>query len=319
MAQTYYIGADGGGTRTTACLLSSNGEILAVHKGGGLNYHAIGLEKARENLKSIVLSLLPGEYENAVIGAGLSALDDKATREQLLSFCGDVFSPDRMLLHSDAYMALMAATLGKKGVLAISGPGSMIVSSDENGIQTPAGGWGYLLGDEGSSYSIAVRGLKAAIRFYEGTGEETSLLSKAMEFFSLSSFRSLIDKIYDPNTMPSDIAKFAKEVLTEAKNGDAVSYEIAKDEITSLASTLSALVKDDPPETAWVFGGVFEHNSWMIDLFEEALKKRCPNMKAALIPMSPAVGAAIYAMKQKNALTDEVLSNIQSAYREWNL
>lgn len=315
---TYYIGADGGGTRTTAVLLSQSGEILKIARGGGLNYHAIGLKRAQEHLKALKDELTSNLEKDAVIqiGCGMSALDDAPTARQLEDFAGDVFDKSSLFLHSDAYMALMAATLGKSGAIVICGTGSMAVYADETLRQTPAGGWGYLLGDYGSSYQLAVDGIRAAIRAFEETGEHTRLTDSIMKRFGLKRPRQLIDFVYAPDTVPSDIARFAIDVLENARQGDLVSERIVDEHFDMLSKTVFSLTKRALPDTVWLFGGVFEHNEWVISLFESMLRRFRPDVRASLIPYPPAIGAAVYAMNACGALTPEVLSTIQNTYKE---
>ncbi len=315
---TYYIGADGGGTRTTAVLMSEKGEIKKVLRGKGLNYHAIGMEKAQMHLKELIDDITVGltDADQIKIGVGMSALDDLPTEKQLSDFAGSIFSKEDMFLHSDAYMALMAATLGESGALVICGTGSMAVYADETLKQTPAGGWGYLLGDYGSSYQLAVDGIKASIRAFEQTGEATSLTDAMMKRFSLSAPRQLIDYVYAPSTVPSDIAKFAIDVLSAANEGDKAALDIVNEHFDILSRIVDSLAKHDLPETVWLFGGVFEHNAWVIDLFEKMLSRFKKNVRASLIPYPPAIGSAVYAMKMCGQLTENVLETMKNTYKE---
>ena len=315
---TYYIGADGGGTRTTAVLINEKGEILSVARGKGLNYHAIGLEKAQMHLKELIDALTRplSDASDVRIGIGMSALDDLPTDKQLSDFSGNVFSKENLFLHSDAYMALMAATLGESGALVICGTGSMAVYADKTLKQTPAGGWGYLLGDYGSSYQLAVDGIKAAIRAFENTGAQTQLADAMMTRFSLKKPRDLIDYVYAPSTAHSDIAKFAIDVLNLAHNGDKTAMDIVNENFDILSKIVDSLTSHKLPETVWLFGGVFEHNAWVIDLFEKMLARFSPAVRASLIPYPPAIGSAVYAMKMCGTLTENVLETIKNTYKE---
>ena len=314
---TFYVGADGGGTRTTCVLISSEGKVLAVQKGGGLNYHTIGMENAKRNLFEIISRLTDGLDSPCLkIGVGMSALDDRATDRQLSDFSEGYFEKENLFLHSDAYAALMAATLGKSGVIVICGTGSMAVYADETLKQTPAGGWGYLLGDAGSSYNLAVDGMRAAIAQFENTGERTLLADALMKRFSLSHPRALIDFIYADTTKPSDIAKFAMDVLTLANEGDHAAKGIVDKHMSEMAKIVSGLTKNNIPSPVWLYGGVFEHNPFVVRLFEKKLSELCPGTQAALLTCPPAVGAAIYAMSECGALNENVIENIQNTYRE---
>ena len=315
--RTYYIGADGGGTRTTCVLISETGEVLAVKKGGGLNYHTIGMENVQKNLSGLIASLVSDLQDADIrIGVGMSALDDKATESQLSAFAEGYFDKEKLFLHSDAYAALMAATLGQSGVIVICGTGSMAVYADENLRQTPGGGWGYLLGDAGSSYNLAIDGMRAAIADYEETAGKTLLKEALMKRFSLSHPRALIDFVYADTTRPSDIAKFAMDVLTLAEKGDSIAAEIVDRHMEEMAKIVYSLTKKKLPSPVWLYGGVFEHNPFVIRLFESKLNALCPGAKAQLLSCPPAVGAAIYAMNECGALNEIIIENIKNTYKE---
>ncbi|MBR3928786.1 MAG: hypothetical protein IKJ65_07280 [Clostridia bacterium] len=315
---TYYIGADGGGTRTTAVLMTEKGEIIKVLRGKGLNYHAIGMEKAQKHLKELIDEITLGleDKSDIKIGVGMSALDDLPTEKQLCDFAGSLFHKESLFLHSDAYMALMAATLGQSGALVICGTGSMAVYADETLKQTPAGGWGYLLGDYGSSYQLAIDGIKAAIRAFEDTGAKTALTDAMTARFSLTYPRQLIDYVYAPSTAPSDIAKFAIDVLNTARAGDPVAMDIVKEHFDILSRIVDSVTKHSLPDTVWLFGGVFEHNEWVVSLFQEMLSRFKKGVRASLIPYPPAIGSAVYAMKMCKALTSDILETIKNTYKE---
>ena len=120
-----------------------------------------------------------------LLSVGMPALDTTADETTLRAFAGDVFDPQSLILESDACMALEGVTGGDKGMIVICGTGSMALLDDGNG-QRAAGGWGYLLGDPGSGYGIAMAGLRAAIRHWEGIGPDTGLRGRLLILASSS-------------------------------------------------------------------------------------------------------------------------------------
>jgi len=182
------IGIDGGGTHSTAVAAWPDGRVAAVAYGDGLNYHNVGVEVVRRRLEEMAqeLSLKAGAPVEKLC-AGLSALDLPADEKTTALFAGGFFTADQLDLQSDAYVALMGLTRGAPGVIVICGTGSMLVTLDKDGMQHVSGGWGYLLGDAGSSYTLAREGLVSAIDSFEQTGPQTALWQEATASFNLSS------------------------------------------------------------------------------------------------------------------------------------
>ena len=238
------IGVDGGGTHTRAIAVRPDGSIAAAAAGSGMNYHNIGLAAARRNLQAIVDDLLArcGASSYTRLTVGLSALDSAADDETRARFAGDLFDPEKLDLESDAYTALMGVTLGGPGAITICGTGSMLLMLDENGVQHVSGGWGHALGDVGSSYTMAVEGLRAAINAWEGTGAATELCEEALKFYHIAVPRALIDKVYNPSVEPGRLAQFARVVLSLAAQ-DTVAYDIVRGNMTRLAHQTVALLK----------------------------------------------------------------------------
>ena len=177
MSYKLLIGIDGGGTHSTAVAASPDGRIAAVTEGGGLNFHNVGVETVRLRLEAMVEDLCrqTGCKVDEVC-VGMSALDAPADDATTAAFCTGMFRPEHLDLQSDAYVALMGFTCGEPGMIIICGTGSMLLMLDGQGNQKPAGGWGYLLGDAGSGYTLAREGLLAIIDATEGTGPSTPLV-----------------------------------------------------------------------------------------------------------------------------------------------
>jgi len=191
------IGADGGGTKTKLAASDGAGNILGYACCGGINYNYYGIEQCRANLTSGIKSLLKSinapDYD--YLSVGLCALSEAATDGEKKFFCGGVFDPGKILLQSDVYMALTGAFPLSDGIMAVSGTGTMCVAKKDGEIFI-SGGWGYLLGDEGSGYYIALRGMRAAIKNSEGGGQKTAISEKLFKYFNIAEPRSLIDVLY---------------------------------------------------------------------------------------------------------------------------
>lgn len=313
------IGVDGGGSKSIGVAADESGRALAVYRGGGTNYYQTGMEQARWNLKEIVDALETAcGGVCALLSVGLPALDTTADEKTLREFAGDVFEPQSLILESDACMALEGMTGGDPGMIVICGTGSMALLDDGNS-QRVAGGWGYLLGDPGSGYGIAMAGLRAAIRAWEGTGPETALADRALVYWKLKQPRELIGLIYDPACGPDAVARFAGEVFALAEEGDGEALQIIREETRLVAWQAASLLQSAPEvEKVGLYGGIFQHQPLARKLFADALRARLPGHTIQIVEpeFPPEIGAVIRGFKRLGTLNAERLANLKMIKKE---
>ena len=312
------IGIDGGGTHSTAVAAYPDGRIAAVTEGGGLNFHNSGVETVRQRLEAMVDDLCRRSgCEVDEVCAGMAALDAPADEATTARFTG-MLTANQLDLQSDAYIALMGFTLGRPGVIVICGTGSMLLMLDGKGNQRPAGGWGYLLGDAGSGYTLAKEGLLAAIDAFEGTGPATPLLEDALSYFGADVPRGLIDRIYAPEITTARIAGFARHVLKHAHEGEETARAILRRNMERLGRSAAQLIAS-APEAARVglYGGIFGHSELARSFFTEALQRFSPGAEVCALDYPPELGALIHLFSKRGLLTEEVLANLKSTYKEY--
>lgn len=319
MAQKLLIGIDGGGTHSTAVAAYPDGRIAAVVYGGGMNFHNVGVESVRQRLEALVAELCSkAGCEAAEVCVGMSALDAPADEGTLAKFTTGAFRKDQLDLQSDAYIALMGFTLGKPGVIVICGTGSMLLMLDAKGQQHAAGGWGYLLGDAGSGYTLAREGLLAAIEHVEGLGPETSLLADALEFFHAEEPRKLIDRIYAPDATPDQLAGFARCVIKRAQEGDTAAGALLERNMKRLARHAARLIERAPEaRCVGLYGGIFAHSEQARMLFTRELVSLAPDARVHQLEYPPELGALIHLLKKRNALDEDVLIRMKTTYKEY--
>lgn len=297
----YYLGVDGGGTRTTAVVADANGNIIAKADGKSINYNSIGLPRAKENMSEIIRWLLDacdiGWFHTAFIG--MSAISERANEEETKAFAENIIPADKVIMDSDVYIALMGLDSSNECAVVISGTGSMAAGRTKDGTIIHTGGWGYILGDEGSSYHIALDALKAAIRGYEKSAPETKLTKIVKDYFNIDDYLELIDIFYNPPMERSAIAKLTPKVFECAENGDEVSNQILLENAKQLAKTTSALLINLPLcKTLGTWGGVFEHNERYLNMFKEYIKADFPNIEVGLLVNPPVIGAVLAAIRE---------------------
>ena len=313
-----FIGIDGGGTHSTAAAAYPDGRIAAVACGGGLNYHNAGVEVVRQRLEGMVSELVQKTgLPAAHICVGMSALDAPADAATTALFEGGSITPGTLDLQSDAYAALMGFTLGQPGVIVICGTGSMLVALDQHGQQHVSGGWGYLLGDAGSSYTLAREGLLAAIDHYEGLADKTALWADAMAFFNAPSPRGLIDCFYP--LPPEKVAGFAKHVLIRAAEDDAAALEVVGRNMRRLARQCAHMIGTLPEAfRVGLYGGVFQHNELARRLFGEELARLAPQAQTCQLQCPPELGALIHLFRKQGMPDETILERMKSTYKEFS-
>ncbi len=288
----YYLGIDGGGTRTTAAVSDENEKLLFKAVGKSINFYSVGMEKARENLKDVINQIKNNlgeiEFESAFIGC--SALDNEAPKKTITALCDGIIKAKKIGMNSDVYVALASSGEDKCRVVAICGTGSIVTGIDESGNVKTKGGWGHIFGDEGSAYSIAVNALKASAMLYD-EGKITPLVKKAEEFFGVEDFRDAIDKIYSPETTKDVLASFSAKV-GEIAEEDFVAKTVIVNEAHFFSKTVLALLNEMRNCTLLsLYGGVFQNNELFRNSFIEDIKEFHSDLKIEILTLPPEEGA----------------------------
>ncbi len=241
----YYIGIDGGGTKTDCILTDENNLILNSVRGGSLNLMNHGPYVSATTIYNIINTCLHlteiqiSQISGIGIGiAGAGRTDDVSELEKNLS---RFFLPKiKISVYSDAEAALEGAFNGRPGCILISGTGSIIFGKDDNDVVHRCGGYGRMLGDPGSGYSIGQKGLIASIRQYDQTGKSTEITRLLSEKLYIKSFKDIIDAVYKEKF---DIASLAPLVIEAFELNDLLAIEIIDKETDSLLELISCMIK----------------------------------------------------------------------------
>ena len=286
----YYLGIDGGGSTTRAVLVDARAETISTARAGSLNYRAVGIDIARESLQSIMEQIAKPVHAAFI---GNAALSGPAPEEELRALCAGILKPEFLAMDSDLFIALEAMDNPGPCAVAIAGTGSMVAGrAGEKEPVFTMGGWGWMLGDEGSGFHIAWEGIRAGLRGLEGSGPETALSEALCRHYGvrLTYPEELIDLFYDPPKEPREVAAFAWEVL---HCDDAVAREIVSRCAENFSGTAKALLRNLPENPRLgLWGGMFQISEAYRAAFCATLGKQ-----ADLLPAAPEWGAARAAMK----------------------
>lgn len=300
---TVVIGVDGGGTKTRCLVADQERRTLGEGLAGPSNFRAVGLQTAVANLEQAVTAALQqagltlADVSAACFGlAGVGRPEDQAVMTEALSFMGTI--PLQVVV--DARIALAGALEEEPGAIVIAGTGSIAYGLDAAGETVRAGGWGWILGDEGGGCDIGRQAVKAALAALDGTGPQTSLTERIQTAWGLERIDQVVGQIYpDLTQAKGDLAALAPLVMAAAEEGDQVARRILTEAGQSLA-TLAATVLDrlalpDPGRVALV-GGILLGNQTVRTAMERALLQRRPGVRTAEAAGSPADGAVRMAL-----------------------
>ena len=234
------LGVDGGGSHTRAVAVDGDGNLQATARVGCGNYQVIGLERLENLIAEIVDKL--GLFADH-LGLGLAGAGRAAEREAILGMVRERFGFNNAVVATDAQAALVGAHGGGAGLIAISGTGSIVLGRDASGREARAGGWGPILGDDGSGYHIGLSALRAVLGTRDGTGAATALSRSLLGAVNLTDWEQLIPAVQTGAISRQEIAALCPVVFAAAKEGDLVAGEIVERAGAALGSQVAAVIR----------------------------------------------------------------------------
>jgi N-acetylglucosamine kinase len=265
---------------------------------GSSNHQSVGAEAAKGAVAQAVAGArqAAGDPSLAAACLGMAGLDREEDERVLRALLRPLFEDIRLRLVHDAEIALVGGTGGRKeGVIVIAGTGSIAVGFDGAGRAVRSGGWGHLLGDEGSGYQIAQRGLNAATRARDGRGPMTSLAETLPKAVGAASVEDLASRIYLEAWPVGQIAALAPLVLAAAAEGDAVARGIiatAGHELSRAAvAVIRALRIDESRFEVVLSGGIFGGSPALVEAVRGEVLAFAPDADVHLPRREPVIGA----------------------------
>jgi N-acetylglucosamine kinase-like BadF-type ATPase len=300
----FLLGVDGGATKTLAAVLDLQEMALHLGHGGPSNEDAVGPQAAvGELLKASGEALERAGIELGDLGAAVLAIAGTDTE----SVARSVRSEDRgeWIVVNDVVGAWASATGGGPGVAAIAGTGSNVFGVAGEGADTRSwrvGGWGHLLGDEGSGYWLGVQSIKAALRDRERSGPETALSEAAMAFFDAPSVEAVAARVYSKPLTKGEIAAFAVQTAKLAERGDEVACELYRRGAQELGEQIVAVIREiglegDREFPVGLIGSVFKAGGVFVEPLTRVVHGCAPHARVAPVEMTPVGGSLLLAAK----------------------
>lgn len=238
----YYVAIDGGGTKTDMVFFDDAGRIIRRVVGPSSNPNALSDADLYSRFYDLFMGLWANEHpqELACCFAGMSGGDHPGLKKRLKRTIEETISTrcDAIIIENDAINALWSGTNGAPGIVVIAGTGSIAYGRVSGGDHFRIGGWGHLVGDDGSGYYIGREAVRAALRMHDGLGTETKLAGAIKSHFDIPHLPDVIPIVYGGSK--SVLASLVPVVDKTAQHGDTVAKTIMANAARYLAELIQA-------------------------------------------------------------------------------
>ena len=298
----YIVGIDGGGTKTAVTIADDAGDIALAFTVGAININ--GGDRAAitasfvamfEQIKDCCSSL-----ENiAHICIGAAGVSNPIVTSFLEQNVRDNGYAGQLTITGDQETALYGAQNAMQGIIVIAGTGSICFGVNEQGERHRTGGFGHLIDDEGSGYSIGRDLLSTLVQAEDGRISGTIIPALVYKQLEMQTVQEIIGFVYNKQTTKKDIAKLAPLMTLACEQGDKHALELAERCANSLyeltVPVIERLKLADRPIA--IAGSVLHKSSFVREALARKLEQNYPSVKLMMPIKDAAYGAVLMAMK----------------------
>ena len=299
----YVVGIDAGGTKTVCLLADQDGAVVGEARASGANLQSAGELEVEKILHQVMLEAIGVRpITPAAICLGIAGVDRPEDAEVVTGLMRRIGSTARIKVTNDALVALVAGAGRGPGVVVIAGTGSIAYGRNADGQLARAGGWGYVLGDEGSGYWIGRLALRAVVRASDHRGRPTNLTPHILGHFRVQRAQDLVREVYHRDLKPTTIATLARYVQAACEEGDHVARGIletgSRELIASADSVVTQLGMRHDAFTFVLAGGMFRAVPWLAGELTARLPDIAPRAEVRVLDREPAYGAVLLAIDE---------------------
>jgi N-acetylglucosamine kinase-like BadF-type ATPase len=299
----YVAGLDGGGTKTAVTVLEEGGRTVSRFEAGAINYNGQDEDSVRRTLRDIVARLAQacgGLDRCAYIGIGAAGVSNPSVTARLTAAMRENGYAGGLTIVGDHETALYGALEQDHGLIVIAGTGSICYGKNESGDSHRSGGYGHLIDDEGSGYSIGRDLLAAVVQAHDGREPETLITRLVFDRLGIGSMGELIAFVYDRNRNKKDIAALAPLLSEACEQGDPAAARIAERAARSLVQLVKPVAEklSLQRETLAMTGSVLLRNRQVQDAFRSRLAALYPEMDCTPPKRDASAGAALLALSR---------------------
>jgi N-acetylglucosamine kinase-like BadF-type ATPase len=291
---TFFLGIDGGGTKTR-CVLGDDNSVLGTGTDSGCSILRVGEACARDSLAGAIheacvsAGVSPHQISRTCAGIAGASDDGIASRLQrlLIEILGGAIE-----VIGDMEVALESAFDGDPGIIVVAGTGSIAFGRNGQGETARAGGWGRILCDEGSAHWVVIQAIDAALHDLD-RGSDPALLKDLLKVLGLRTATDLA--AYAGGTPTPEFAPLFSEILAAADKQDQIACAVLQNagvELAGLANTLVQRLFNGAFEIYLAtHGGVFASSAMVKTTFASTLRETCPSARVLDVAVDPALGA----------------------------
>jgi glucosamine kinase len=307
--QTIVVGVDGGGTKTRVLVADESGKSLADVAGPGSAVKPGDAERSAQVIaETVALALASAEMTDVlpkVLCVGVAGVGRENERQALLDALSTREIAEEVLVHPDATVALDDAFGDGAGVLLIAGTGSVCFGRSPTGVVARCGGWGPVIGDEGSGAWIGRRALSIVTAAYDGREPETALAGAVLTAAQVNDVNELI--AWAASASPAMLATLAPAVLSEAEAGDLRANALLSLAVEELMLHVRALARqlfgdERASLPVALTGGLLRRGQPLRKRLEQRLKSAVPGAAVQSGDVDAARGAVRGALRFLGAL-----------------
>lgn len=307
MTEPLFMGIDGGGSKLRVAIVDANLNQLSTLTAGAVNPSIVGRAAAQKCIQDGILQAVRladiRRGDIAAVGIGIAGASNLHSEDWLRDTVKHALPRAHIAPSSDLEIALIGALGQRHGLLVLAGTGSAVFGVTSDGKRHQVGGWGYLLGDQGSGFWIGSQLLKHVTETHDRAGERgmTALGRACLNELALADPRDLVAWVYrSMESPPVRIASLAPFVLRCADAGDELAREILRCAARHLAAQIDTMRRrlDDARAPIAFAGGLLDSDNWLSS--ELAKRLALPARPAAKYP--PVNGAALLAKMEWSAM-----------------
>jgi N-acetylglucosamine kinase-like BadF-type ATPase len=297
------IGVDGGGSKTEIVALDPTGRVLRFLIKPASNYHVVGMEQAVRHIVEGIREVLQEEtVEGIGISlAGINTLEDwkimagglKGALIELGQETEILFQDVPVVLENDVFGALMSVRGKFSGNVLAVGTGAVALGVNTKCEVFRVGGWGYLIGDQGSGYDIGRKALTAMVASFDGYGPKSLLETKITEHLGLAQVLDISDWLYQSKRTNKEVAALVPIVVESARTGDYISKLILDESGRALGLLTRALLRKTKCMEVGLVGGIGHIWEFIEPSFLSTVQGEFPTLQILKPNYPPSVGAAL--------------------------
>lgn len=317
-------GIDGGATRTRAAIATEKGTFLGIGVAGPSNYDNVGIDAAQANIAAAVAQAWAYSGQSAApfdaIFLGMAGVVSDADYNTITTMVLNLHLAEagKIFVDHDIRTALAGGLAGREGLALIAGTGSSCYGRRKDGRHHRVG-WGYLLDDLGSSYSLGLQAMIAAVWEADGRGPATALSQVVQDALGYQHIDEIMRLVYHEGIGVREIASLAPIVLRTAEEGDPEALRIvsrAADDLSYSAYTVARVLGfTGAPFDMAIVGGLAESGKSYRTLLEKAITTRMPECRTCAPELPPVFGAVLLALEGAGVpLTPHIIQELKRSH-----